>query len=48
MGTPLIRVFAVCFSDKQFEGSSPDYHILFENRKGKGFQILGHLPYIMT
>ena len=33
----------VCYSDKYFVNSSPDYKHLFENRKRKEFKILEHL-----
>ena len=42
----LIRVCPVCYSDKQFVNSSPDYHHLVGNRKRNVFEVLEHLPYL--
>ena len=44
----LIRVFPVCYSDKQLVNSSSENQDLFENRKRKVFKFLDHLPYSKT
>ena len=34
------------YSDKYFVNSSPEFHILFENRMRKVLEILEHLLYL--